>query len=134
MFQEYDPVAAFLKHLHIGSVAASYGLFLLRGIWVVRDSAMMRQRWVHVVPHGVDTVLLASAIALAWRLGISPLAAPWLMAKIGALVVYIGLGFMAIRFARTRSTHLITWVLAQGVFFYIVGVAVTKVAFPWDRL
>ena len=29
----------------------------------------MRQRWVKIAPHTVDSVLLASAIALAWQLG-----------------------------------------------------------------
>ena len=71
-----------LKHIHVASVALSYGLFFLRGIWVMRDTPVMHQRWMKIAPHAVDTVLLVSAVALAYRLGISPLEAPWLMAKI----------------------------------------------------
>ncbi len=134
MFQQYDQLAVFLKHLHIGSIAISYALFFLRGIWVMRSSPIMAQRWVHVAPHVVDTVLLGSAIALAWRLGVSPLAAPWLMAKLVALLVYVALGFIAIRFAHTRRAHLVAWLMAQGVFFYIVGVAVPKDVFPWEGI
>ncbi len=121
----------FLKHLHITSVAASYVLFFLRGIWSLRASYIMRSRWVKIVPHAVDTVLLGSAIALAWQMGISPFSAPWLLAKIIALLAYIGLGFVAIDFARTYRVRLGTWIAAQAVFFYVVAVAVTKDVLPW---
>ncbi len=120
-----------LKHLHVTCVALSYALFFLRGIWVLRGSPILRQRWVKIAPHAVDTLLLASAITLAWRLGLSPLAQPWLMAKIIALFGYIGLGFVALRFARTPRAHLGAWLLGQGVFFYIVAVALTKDVMPW---
>lgn len=123
-----------LKHVHVASVALSYALFLLRGIWVLRDTPVMHQRWVKIAPHAVDTVLLASAIALAYRLDISPLQTPWLMAKIIALLLYIGLGFVAIRFARTPRVHLVAWLAAQVVFFYIVAVALTKAVLPWPAL
>lgn len=120
-----------MKHLHVTTVAASYALFFLRGIWSLRASYIMRSRWVKIIPHVVDTVLLISAIALAWQLGISPLHAPWLMAKIIALLVYIGLGFVAIDFARRYYVRLAFWLAAQAVFFYIVAVAFTKDVMPW---
>lgn len=123
-----------LKHLHVACVALSYLLFFLRGLWVLRASPMMRKRWVKVAPHAVDTLLLASAIALAWQLGISPLTHPWLMAKIIALLFYIGLGFVAIRVGRTRHVRIAAWVLGQGVFFYIVAVALTKDVLPWRMI
>ena len=36
---------AWLKYLHVGSIAVSYTLFFLRGFWVLRGSPMMQQRW-----------------------------------------------------------------------------------------
>lgn len=119
------------KHLHVSCVALSFILFFLRGIWVLRASPIMRQRWVKIAPHAVDTLLLASAAALAWQLGLSPLVHPWLMAKIIALLFYIGVGFVAIRFGRTQRVRLAAWLLGQGVFFYIVAVALTKEVMPW---
>jgi uncharacterized membrane protein SirB2 len=123
-----------LRHLHITCVVLSYILFFLRGIWMLRASPLMRRRWVKVAPHVVDTLLLASAITLAWRLDLSPLAHPWLMAKIVALLIYIGLGFVAMRFGRTQRLRLAAWLLGQGVFFYIVAVALTKNVTPWMAL
>lgn len=123
-----------LKHLHLTCVALSYSLFFLRGIWMLRDSSLLQQRWVKIAPHMVDTLLLASAIALAWQLGISPLAAPWLGAKIVALLFYIVIGAYALKRGRTKRIRLIAWLAAQLVFFYIVSVAVTHDPAPWQTL
>ncbi len=114
-----------LKTIHVTSVATSYALFFLRGFWLLRGSPIMRQRWVKIAPHSVDSVLLASAILLAWQLGYSPLNSPWLAAKIMALLLYIGLGMVVFRFGKTNKTRLVAWLCAQLVFFYIVATAVT---------
>ena len=65
-----------LKMIHIGSVILSYLLFFLRGIWMMRDAANLQQRWVKILPHVVDTVLLSSAIALAVMIQQNPLNNP----------------------------------------------------------
>jgi uncharacterized membrane protein SirB2 len=114
-----------LKSLHVTCVILSYLLFLLRGVWGMRGSSVMQQRWVKIAPHGVDTVLLLSAIALAWQLGYTPFNSPWLAAKIVALLFYIGLGMLAFRFAKTPRLRLFAWLAAQVVFFYIVAAAIT---------
>ena len=114
-----------LKVIHLTAVVASFALFFLRGIWLLRGSPVMRQRWMKIAPHSIDTVLLASAIALAWQLGVTPFNSPWLAAKIIALLVYIGLGMLAFRFARSRAQRLAAWLAAMLVFGYIVSAAVT---------
>ena len=116
----------FLKLIHVSSVILSYSLFMTRGIWMMRGSARLQQRWVKIMPHIVDTVLLASAIALAILIKQYPLADAWLTAKVMGLLVYIGLGMVALRFGKTRITKISAWVMAQIVFFYIVMVALTK--------
>ncbi len=114
-----------LKLIHISAVAVSFALFFLRGLWLLRASPVMQQRWVMIAPHSVDTILLASAIALAWQLGVTPSNSPWLTAKIVALLVYIGLGMLAFRFARTTAQRLSAWLGALLVFGYIVAAAIT---------
>ncbi len=114
-----------LKYIHLSCVALSFSLFWLRGFWLLRNSSIMRQRWVRVIPHSVDSLLLASAIWLAWQLGYSPANSPWLAAKIIALMVYIGLGVLAFRIIQTHSARLMTWLAAQLVFFYIAATAIT---------
>ncbi len=121
---------ALLKMIHIGSVIVSYLLFFLRGVWIIKDSANLRQRWVKILPHVIDTVLLVSAIALAMIIQQSPVSDSWLTAKVIGLLVYISLGMIAIRFGKTRQTKIIAWVAAQFVFIYIVLVALTKSPVP----
>lgn len=117
---------AVLKMVHISSVIVSYLLFFLRGIWMIRDATYLRQRWVKIVPHMVDTVLLASAVALAIVVQQNPVSDAWLTAKVAGLLLYIGLGMVALRFGKTRNTKIGAWIIAQCVFLYIVLVALTK--------
>ena len=117
---------ALLKMIHVSSVILSYSLFFLRGVWLIRDSTNLRQRWVKILPHIIDTVLLASAVFLAMTIQQNPLQDSWLTAKVAGLLLYIALGMVAIRFGKTRRTKIIAWVGAQFVFIYIVLVAVTK--------
>lgn len=125
---------ALIKTIHITSVALSYSLFFVRGVWMLRESPLLQRRWVKIAPHTVDTVLLGSAIALAWQLGYSPLEHPWLAAKICALLAYIVIGSVALKRGKTKRTRLIAWLLAQGVFLYIVSVAMTHNPMPWNAL
>jgi uncharacterized membrane protein SirB2 len=87
---------------------------------------LLKVRWIKIVPHVVDATLLASAIVLAVQLGLSPSDNPWLLAKIVALVLYIGIGVVALRVGRTKQIRIIAWLAALLVFSYIVAVAVTK--------
>lgn len=119
-------VFAILKMIHIGSVILSYLLFLLRGIWMIQDSANLQRRWVKILPHVIDTVLLSSAIALAVIIQQNPLHDAWLTAKVTGLLIYIGLGMMALRFGKTRAVKIGAWIAAQCMFIYIVLVALTK--------
>lgn len=115
-----------LKHAHMTLAAASLALFLLRGGWMLAASPMLSRGWVKRTPHMIDSLLLASAIALAFRAGVSPLASPWLGAKIGALAAYIVLGSIALKYGRTRASRLAAFVAAIGCYAYIAATAVTK--------
>lgn len=126
--------SASIKILHLTSAALSYSLFFMRGIGVLRASPVMQQRWVKIAPHIIDTVLLGSAITLAVLLGISPLTAPWLAAKIIALLLYIVLGSFALKRGKTRQAKLVFWLAAQAVFFYIVLTAWAHDPMPWRAL
>jgi uncharacterized membrane protein SirB2 len=113
-----------LKGLHITCAFTSYILFLLRGIWGLNGSSIMRQRWVRIVPHVVDTLLLASAIVLAVTIQQYPFADAWITAKVIGVSVYIGLGFVALKLGKSKRIRLLAWVMAQAVFAYILLVAV----------
>ena len=120
-----------LKQLHVATVIVSYSLFLLRGVWMLADSPLLARRWVRIVPHVNDTILLAAGIWLATIIGQYPGTVGWLTAKIVALVAYILLGMVAIRRGPTKAVRATAWIAAQLVFFYIVAVALTRDANPF---
>ena len=115
-----------LKIIHVVSAIFSYLLFTLRGVWMMQDSPILQRRWVKILPHVIDTVLLASAIALVTMIQQYSGMNTWLSAKIGGILLYIILGMTALRFGKTRKIKTIAWITAQIVFFYIVLVALTK--------
>ena len=117
---------AAIKHVHIACAVLSGSLFLLRGIWALRESAMLRQRWVKVVPHIIDTALLASALTMVIWSGHYPFVQDWLTAKVLALVLYIILGSVALKRGKTRTARFRAFIGALAVFGYMVGVAVTR--------
>jgi uncharacterized membrane protein SirB2 len=115
-----------VKFIHQSAVVVSFAGFFARGIGALREAAWVRGRAARRLPHLVDTVLLASAIALAWMLRLSPLDAPWLLAKIIGLLLYIGLGMLALKPLRPAPLRVTAFVAALVTFAYIVSVAVSK--------
>ena len=120
-----------VKTVHVVCVLLSFTGFFIRGIWMLRDSELMRRRWVRITPQVVDTLLLVSAIVLAVQLRLSPMEQPWLMAKIIALIVYIGVGLVALKLGRSKQVRMYAWLLGLVLFAYIVSVAITKSAMGW---
>lgn len=115
-----------LKHLHMLCAVISIIGFVIRGALRLADSPLLQKKFVKVAPHIVDTLLLLSAIALAVIIQQYPLAAPWLTAKVIGLFVYIGLGLVALRFAKSKPTIAIAYFFAIATFVYIAMVAMAK--------
>ena len=120
-----------VKYLHVSFVVLSGTGFVLRGAWMLQGSPMLARRWVRVLPHVVDTVLLASAIALAVMMEQYPLVHGWLTAKVLGLIAYIALGTIALKRGRTRAVRIAAFCGALVVFAYIVAVALTKSVLPY---
>jgi uncharacterized membrane protein SirB2 len=120
-----------LKQLHLTTIAITLTLFLLRGTWMVMGSSLLQARWVRIVPHLNDTLLLASGITLAVLMQQYPLVHGWLTAKLIALIVYIVLGTIALKRGKTRAQRIAAWFAALLVFGYMAAVAVTHDPFPF---
>lgn len=117
---------ATLKLIHQGAVALSISGFFARGAASLMDATWVRGRAARTLPHLVDTVLLASAIGLAWMLRLNPLDTPWLATKIIGLLAYIGLGMVALKPGRPRAVRGLAWVAALMCFAQIVAIAISK--------
>ena len=116
----------FIKTIHMICALVSIGGFFARGVLMIKDSPLLQARWLRIMPHVNDTVLLVAGITLATQWGMAALQLPWLWAKIIALLLYIYLGMLALHPGRAKSRRISAWVAALVVFAYIVTVAVTR--------
>jgi uncharacterized membrane protein SirB2 len=121
-------VSAYLwiKSIHVASVCLSIAGFSARGALMLRGSPLLEARFVRVAPHVVDTVLLASAVWLAWFLRVYPFVDGWITAKLLGLLAYIALGTIALKRGRSRRVRAAAFAAALITFGYIVWVAVTR--------
>ena len=115
-----------LKLVHQASVVLSVSGFFARGLASFAGAAWACGRVARTLPHIVDTVLLGSALLMAWMLRLTPGAAPWLAAKIVGLLLYIALGILALRPGRPLALRVGAWMAALLTFGWIVSVALTK--------
>lgn len=116
------------KHLHVTAAVLSILFFIIRAYWSVSGSALLQTRVVKILPHVIDTILLIFGVILAAMIGPSQ---PWILAKIVALVFYIGVGTIAIKRGKTPRSRAIAAVIAVAIFLYIVGVAINHNPLSW---
>jgi uncharacterized membrane protein SirB2 len=117
-----------VKLIHQSAVILSLTGFFVRGAASLSGAPWVQSRMAKTLPHIIDTVLLLSAITLAWMLSLTPANAPWLMAKVVGLVVYVALGVIAMRPTRARRVRVAAWLAAMATAAWIVSVAITKSA------
>ncbi len=118
-----------IKIIHMSCAMISVLGFLARGMLKINGSSLVDKKLVKILPHVIDTVLLVSAITLVIMSGQYPWVAPWVGAKIVGLIVYIALGVMVMRVAKTQQIRLISFALALAVAAYIFMIAGTKTIF-----
>ena len=120
-----------LKQLHVTCVVLSISGFLVRGVWMIRESPWLQKKWVRVAPHIIDTILLVSAILLAIQIQQYPFVQNWLTAKVLALIAYIVIGAIGIKYGSTKKIRVSAWLVAIAIFLYIVLVAFTHQVLPF---
>lgn len=121
----------FIKHTHTLLALLTISGFVVRGYWMMTDSGRLQQRTTRIAPHILDTVFLASGIAMLVLLSLNPLSQSWLLAKFAGLIAYILLGSVAIRRGSTRQVRILAFVGALSAFAYVVGVALSKSPASW---
>jgi uncharacterized membrane protein SirB2 len=121
-----------VKSLHVTAVAVSGLLFLVRGVLVLAGSA----RWARLAPvrfasYAIDTVLLIAGLLLVAMLPGAVFASHWLAFKLLLVVVYIVLGVLALRRARSRAARAAAFAAAVAVYALIVGIALAHHPLGW---
>lgn len=115
-----------LKLLHQSTVAISICGFFARGLGGLLGAPWVRSRAARAWPHVIDTVLLLSALGLLWQLRPELSQAPWLAAKLSGLLVYIGLGIVALKPGRPIGLRVAAFVGALLTVSWMISVALSK--------
>lgn len=123
------------KAVHVICVVLSISGFIVRFALALRASPWLHRRWVRILPHVNDTVLLGAAIGMLVIANLNPFAVAWLNAKIAGLLIYIVLGSVALRWGRSPRVRAGAFSAALIAFAYVVTVALGRdPAAPWRAL
>lgn len=115
-----------LKHIHLFFVAVLVASFVGRVMLAEFKPDLLTQKWLKITPHILDTLLLLSGIALFIQGNWLMADYGWIVAKLMALLLFIGLGVLAM-----HKAGMLRWLAFTGALLclsYIANVAVSKQA------
>jgi uncharacterized membrane protein SirB2 len=112
-----------IKSVHVAMVIASGGLFALRGAAVLGGARWAMAAPLRYLSYTIDTTLLTAALMLLTALKLNPFVVPWLAVKLTLLVVYVVLGSLALKRARSRRGRAVFYVAALATFGFMYFVA-----------
>ncbi len=121
-----------LRHLHMGLAFTSGAFFALRGAALLAGQRWPRHWVAQRLSVIIDTGLLAAALRLLWELRLNPFVVPWLQVKLILLPVYIGLGMLALKYARRKQHRTLSYFAALACYGFMISVALTHS--PWGAL
>ena len=122
-----------VRSIHLMTLTITIAGFVLRGYWMMTESALLHAKPVRILPHVNDTVLLVSAVSAGVLIGQYPFVNGWLTAKILGAVAYIVCGAIALTYGKTRQARIGFFIAALACFGYVVLVALTKNPLPLGR-
>ena len=112
-----------IRTIHIATATVSGAWFLLRSLALnLAGASWPLARPARVMAYAVDTILLVAAIMLMAIMRQYPFVDAWLTAKVLLLLLYIFLGYRALR-APGRAARIACLAGATATFLFIVTVA-----------
>ncbi|TPQ29607.1 SirB2 family protein [Methylomonas koyamae] len=116
-----------VKHVHLLFVVLVAVSFAARVLAAQLKPELLQRPVLKIAPHALASLLLLSGIVLVFQGGWLHGNFGWIVAKLLALPIFIGLGMLAIR--REGQQRWLAFFGAILVFLYIGGVAIGKDAF-----
>lgn len=117
-----------MKHLHITLAAISVLLFAYRFLLMFIDSEKLNKKWLKILPHVIDTLLLIIGIGLAVKLHFNPMEQVWLAEKLIAIAAYIFTGYYTLKLARNKAMKILGFLGTIGWVMLVVRLAMSKEA------
>lgn len=113
-----------IKIIHLSFALLSFASFIGRVYLSENNAEILKEKVFKIAPHVIDTLLLLSGITLVFQGQWLSGNYAWIIAKMLALMVYIGLGVVVM-----KNRGSVRWTAFAGAitcFVYIGMVAVTK--------
>jgi len=120
-----------VKTIHITCAVLTLAGFSLRGYWMLLDSRALQHRLTRILPHIVDTLLLASAITLAVMSRQYPFVTDWVTLQVVLLLLYIVLWSLALKRGKTRNLRRNYFVAALVTIALLFWAALTEPLLPF---
>jgi len=112
-----------IRAVHIGAVILSGAILFLRGVVHNLLNASWVMAWpIRTLTYTVDTVLLTAAVMLMAVVRQAPFVDSWLTMKVLLVLVYIYLGYMALR-GPTKRVRWASLGAAALVYGFVITVA-----------
>jgi len=118
-----------VKTFHLMTVVISLSLFFLRFfIYYAKSQPVKPPKLLKILPHINDSLLLCSGVALISITKFVPFtpAAPWLTYKLGALLMYIVFGYLAMKPDNSLRKRIVYFCAALGSVLIILTFALNK--------
>ena len=119
-------IAEYTRTIHIAFAVLTIISFTLRGMWMLMDSPLLLSKPARIVPHIIDTLLLFSGIVLVINYTSYHHGYGWLLAKLAAIILYIGTGAIALKYGKTRVIRIIALIISYCLLVIIVSLALTR--------
>ncbi len=117
-----------IKHLHVLFVVLSVLFLLARYIGLNSGSLWAQRRWLKLLHHLSNSLMVIFGFTLAAMLGASQ---PWILMKIVGLGLYLLAGWMALQSQRRPPARLYALISALIVYVYTIGVALNHSPASW---
>jgi len=128
-----EPIMSLIASFHEFLAYLTVTGFAIRFLIRLTQSPLSDARWMKIAPHVIDTLLLVFGITLAVSYSLSPFVHSWILAKVVALLAYIGFGVMAMR-AQEPGLRWGGFCAALACGIYIILVAITRSVLPLQGL
>ena len=113
-----------LLYIHVSTVVFSFALFNIRAYGLAMDTGWKKSRLLRILPHVNDSILLFSALGMCFQINQYPFVNAWLSVKVIFLLVYIVLGLLFMRRAKSNTQRWYLYILAMSCYGFIVSVAI----------
>lgn len=120
-----------IKIVHLSCVLLSGSLFATRGLMMLRGLPLGRHAVLRWLSYVNDSILLTDGLLLMQITRQYPIRNDWMSVKLTLLLIYIGLGVMALRQSQTWRRRLTFFALAILVFATMLSIARSHHPLGW---